>query len=510
MTDTNRVILVIRDGWGHRPETDHNAIAAAQTPVDDMLMKTYPHCYLDASGEAVGLPDGYQGNSEVGHMTIGSGRIIYQSLARIQKAIEDGSFFKKQAFLDAIENAKQNQTTLHLIGLLQAEGVHAHINHLFALLELCKQENFHDVAIHIITDGRDAPPTKSITYFTQLQEKLTELGFGQIVTISGRYYTMDRNKVWERTRLAYKCIIEGVSETGPFENPNEAIKNSHQNGVTDEFIPPQYKMGYTGINENDSIIFYNFRTDRPRQFTQAVVEKDFEGWDRKPLNVYFATMTQFYQPMNAHVAFEDLQPKHLLGEVISKHQKRQLRISETEKYAHVTFFFNGQNETPSKDEDRILIQSPKVATYDKSPDMSAPEITQRLCSEIKRGAYDFIVVNLVNGDMVGHTGNVSAIIRGIEAVDTALGDIVETGQAHGYSLLVCSDHGNAEDQTPEHKTSHTTNIVPCLLIPPQGVDPNTRELRERGSLADIAPTILDIMHIPIPNEMNKSTLIKQK
>lgn len=510
MADTNKVILIIRDGWGYRKETEHNAIAEAQTPVDDLLMKTYPHCYLEASGEAVGLPEGYQGNSEVGHMTIGSGRVIYQSLVRIKKAIEDGSFFRKEAFLGAIKNAKQNNTRLHLIGLLQAEGVHAHIEHLFALLDLCNRENFHNVAIHIITDGRDAPPTKSLDYLQKLQEKIAELGFGEIVTISGRYYAMDRNKVWKRTRQAYECIINGISETKAFDDPTTAIKNSHQNGITDEFIVPQCKNGYSGVEDKDSIIFYNFRTDRPRQFTQAVVEEKFVGWERKPLDVYFSTMTQFYQPMNAHVAFEELKPTHLLGKVMSEHKKRQLRISETEKYAHVTFFFNGQNEEPYEGEERILIQSPDVATYDRSPDMSAPAITERLSSEIKNEKYDLIIVNLVNGDMVGHTGNVPSIIRGVEAVDTALGDIVETGQEHGYTMLVCADHGNAEDQRPKHKTSHTTNIVPCLLIPPQAIDPHTIELRETGTLADLAPTILDLMDIPVPDEMGGTTLRKTK
>ncbi|MBN2111928.1 2,3-bisphosphoglycerate-independent phosphoglycerate mutase [Candidatus Woesearchaeota archaeon] len=498
-----KAILVIRDGWGYRKECKNNAICGTHTPNTDRLMKKYPHVLLDASGEAVGLPKGYQGNSEVGHMTIGSGRVIFQSLERINQSIKDSSFFKIPAFIGAVTNCKKNKTKLHLIGLLQTEGVHAHKDHLFALLDLCKKQNFKDVYVHVITDGRDAPVTESIEHVQDLKLKLNDIGFGKIATVSGRYYTMDRDKRWDRTKKAYDCIVNGESEI-EFDDSITTIKQSHSQGVTDEFIVPRKRFRYKGISRNDSVIFYNFRTDRTRQLTKAIVEKDFEGWKRKPLDVFYVAMTQYYIPMNAKVAFKDIELKNILGEAVSKAGLKQLRISETEKYAHVTFFFNGQIETPYRNEDRVLIHSPKVATYDLKPEMSVYEITERLVREIKSKKYDLIVTNLVNGDMVGHTGVISAIKKAVSAVDDCVGKITDAGLENDYELLVFADHGNAEDQTPEWRTSHTTNPVPLIVV-----SKKKYKLKKGKGLKDIAPTALGILGIKKPKEMTGESIISK-
>jgi 2,3-bisphosphoglycerate-independent phosphoglycerate mutase len=502
----SKVILVIRDGWGYRKETDQNGILNSNIPVTNKLMADYPNTLLHCSGLSVGLPKGFQGNSEVGHMTIGSGRILFQSLVKIDASIEDKSFFKNEAFIGAINNAKKNNSTLHLIGLFQVEGVHAHINHLLALLDLCKKENFTNVKIHAITDGRDAPVTDSLKHVKTVEDKLKSLGFGEIATISGRFYAMDRDKRWERTRQAYDCIVNGETKI-EFTDATSAIQKSHAEEVNDEFIVPMRKSNYSGINENDSIIFFNFRTDRTRQLTQAIVEDKFEGWERKPLNVYYAAMTQFYTPMNAKVAFKDISLDNLLGKVIADAGKKQLRISETEKYAHVTFFFNGQQEAPNVNEERILVPSPKVATYDLKPEMSVYEVSEKLVSEIKKADKDFIVTNLVNGDMVGHTGKMPAIKRAIEAVDECVGKIVEAGLANGYTILIFADHGNAEDKTAMWATSHTLNDVPFILVSNEE-KLRKAKLKSGKSLEDIAPTVLDIMGILKPKEMTGESIIQ--
>jgi 2,3-bisphosphoglycerate-independent phosphoglycerate mutase len=498
-----KVILVIRDGWGYRKEKENNAIFQVPTLNTDKLLLDYPNCLINSSGEAVGLPEGYQGNSEVGHMTIGSGRIIYPSLVRINKSIKNGDFFKIPEFLDAIENCKKNKTHLHILGFIQTEGVHSHIDHLFALLDLCKKENFSDVYIHAITDGRDSPVHESLNKMDILNKKIEELALGKIVTVSGRYY-MDRDKRWERTKQIYDCIVLG--EANEFEDPLEYIKESHSKDVSDEFIVPAKMKGYDGVKEKDSIIFFNFRTDRTRQFTQAIVEDKFEGWERKPLNVFYVAMTQFYSPMNAHVAFHDISLANLLGEVISKAGKKQLRISETEKYAHVTFFFNGQIEKAFPNEDRELIQSPKVATYDLKPEMSVYELTDKLVENINKNEYDLIVTNLVNCDMVGHTGVKDAIEKAIVSVDECVGKIVESGLFNDYVLLVFADHGNAEDQTTLWNTSHTLNPVPLILV---SNDESLKKcsLHDNCGLQDIAPTVLDLMGIEKPREMTGKSLI---
>jgi len=505
MAPKHRVILVIRDGWGYRKETKDNAIATTPTPNTDVIMKKYPNVLIKAAGQSVGLPNGYQGNSEVGHMTIGSGRIIFQSLERINKSIRDGDFFKIKEFKDAIANCKKNKSKLHIIGLLQVEGVHAHMDHLFALLDMCKKENFKDVLVHVITDGRDAPVTASIGHVKELQNKLKKLGFGKIATVSGRFYTMDRDKRWERTKQAYECIVEAKCAE-EFEDVLEQIKKCHANGKeTDEFIIPRKMKGYAGVKDKDSFIFYNFRTDRTRQLTQAMVEKKFEGWERKPLNIFYVGMTQYYMPMNGKVAFKDIELKNLLGGVIAKKGFKQLRISETEKYAHVTFFFNGQIEKPNEGEDRLLVHSPKVATYDLKPEMSAYEVADKLVEQINTKKYDFLVTNIVNGDMVGHTGIIPAIEKAVKTVDDCLGKIVDAGLKNDYTIIIFADHGNAEDQTPEFRTSHTMNQVPCIIVS-NDKELQKIKLKQGLGLCSIAPTVLKLMGIKPPKEMECKAL----
>ena len=504
MKTKNPVILIIRDGWGYSPKSAGNFIKEANTPNEDWYLKNYPHGLLEASGEAVGLEQGYQGNSEVGHLTLGAGRIIFQALAQINKAIKDKSFFKNKAFLSVIEKCKQNKTNLHLIGLLQTQGVHSHLNHLLALLELCRREKFKKVLIHVITDGRDAPTTESLKHLQALNKKIKELGFGKITTVSGRYFAMDRDNRWQRTEAAYKSIALG--EAPEFTEAMKYIKKSHQEGITDEFIKPAKLEGYNGFQKNDGLIFFNFRTDRPRQLTKAIIDKKFSGFKRAFIPVNMATMTQYYEPLPAAVAFPNISLNNLLGEVISRAGLKQLRISETEKYAHVTFFFNGQKEKSNKGEDRILINSPKVATYDLKPEMSAPEIAKKLTKEIGLKKYDFIVVNLVNGDMVGHTADKKAIIKAIEAVDKAQGEIVKAALNNNYSCLLIADHGNAEDKSAKTMTSHTTNPVPVILIS-NDKKLQAVKIKKGAGLKDVAPTILKIMNLKTPPEMTGKSFI---
>jgi len=501
-----KVILVIRDGWGHRDDPKQNAVFEVHPPNTERLLRNYPNVQIKASGEDVGLPHGYQGNSEVGHMAIGSGRILFQSLERINAAIRDRSFFAIKAFNEAIDNCIRHKSQLHLIGLLQVEGVHSHMEHLFALLHLCRERKFKDVHVHAITDGRDSPVTDSIKHLTSLRNRLDALGFGKIATVSGRYYAMDRDKRWERTKKAYDCIVSGIADD-TFEDSLAKVKECHSMDETDEFIVPRKAAWYNGIKENDSIIFFNFRTDRPRQLTRAIVEKSFEGWERKPLKVCYVGMTQYYIPMNAKVAFKDIKIKSILGEIVSRHGIKQLRISETEKYAHVTFFFNAQVEKPFKGEERILIPSPKVATYDLKPEMSVHEIAEKLVGEIGTERFGLIVTNLVNGDMVGHTGVVEAIHNAVLAVDNALGRIVEAGLKHGYTLLVFADHGNAEDQTPPWRTSHTLNPVDFIVVSGEEALKKSH-LRGGCGLRDVAPTALKLMGLPKPKEMTGESIIE--
>ena len=500
----NPVILIIRDGLGYRASKKYNIIAQANTPLDDMFMNDYPHCLLKASGEAVGLPDAYQGNSEVGHMTIGSGRIIFQSLARINKSIKDKSFFKNQAFLKIINSCKKSNKALHLVGLLQTQGVHSHIDHLFALLDLCKQQKFHNVLIHVITDGRDAPVTESLKHLKSLNKKINDIGFGQIVSVSGRYYAMDRNERYERTKLVYEALISAKGEG--FKTAVDYVKNSHKQKITDEFIKPGVLNDYQGIHDGEGLIFFNFRTDRPRQLVKALMSKKFNEFKRSNTKkIVFGAMTEYYKPFPGLIAFPEIKLNNLLGEIVSVNNLKQLRISETEKYAHVTFFFNGQKEKSLKGEDRVLIPSPMVATYDLQPEMSALKIASRVTAEIVKKKYDLIVINLVNGDMVGHTGDFKAVQKGLEAVDSAMGDIVSVGLGYGYTSLIAADHGNAEDKSPKYATSHTLNPVPCILVS-SDKKITSKKLKD-GSLQDIAPTILKIMGLKKPKDMTGKSLV---
>jgi len=498
MKTKNPVILIIRDGWGYRRAKANNLISLAETPWNDLYWNDYPHVLLAASGRAVGLPDGYQGNSEVGHMTIGSGRIIFQSLEKINQSIKKGDFFRNDAFLKTISACRKSGGNLHLIGLLQTQGVHSHIDHLFALLDICRREKFHRVYVHAITDGRDAPVKESLKHLKALERKIKTIGFGQIATVCGRYYAMDRNNRYERTEEEYNCVL---AQSGViFSNPLSYVKASHVKGETDEFIKPGRQNGYRGLQDGDGLIFFNFRTDRPRQLTRALTEPTFKEFKRERRKITFAAMTEYYRPLKGAVAFPDIEPKNLLGEAVSSFGGRQLRISETEKYAHVTFFFNGQKEKASKGEDRVLIQSPHVATYDLKPEMSVSEIADRIAAEIRKKKYDLIVTNLVNGDMVGHTADHKAIIKGVEAVDKAVGEIVSVGLGYGYTSLIFADHGNAEDKSAKYATSHTLNPVPLMIVSPDKKLEKIK-IKEDLGLQDIAPTALKIMGIKKPKEM---------
>jgi len=502
MLMTKPLVLVIRDGWGYNPRKTENAEFSASTPNTDELMRKYPNVLIGASGEYVGLPKGYEGNSEVGHGTIGSGRIMLEPLVKINKAIKSGEFFKVKAFLGAIKNCRKYNTKLHIIGLLQSEGVHSHENHLYALLDLCKKQRFRDVVIHAITDGRDSPVNNGIKHIQKLQNKIKKIGFGKIVTISGRYYTMDRDERWKRTKKAYDCIVD--AKGAEFNDVVKQIKQCYAKNETDEFIVPRKIKGYNGMQKNDSVIFFNYRTDRPRELTEAIVEKKFKGWKRKPRKVYYVAMTRFYTPMNAHVGFEELSLKNLFGKVVADNGLKQLRISETEKYAHVTFFFNGQNEKPNKNEDRILVHSPMVPTYDLKPEMSVYKITNKLLENI--GKYDFIVVNLVNGDMVGHTGVWKACLKAVETVDDCVGKIVKKVLDKDGVLFIFADHGNVEDQSKRWRTSHTLNKVPFILVS-NDERLQKAKLRKGCGLSDIAPTALKILGIKKPKEMSGKSII---
>ena len=498
-----KVIVMILDGYGYREENFLNAVNDANKPIMDHIRGHYPHTLLEASEGAVGLPDGYPGNSEVGHLTIGSGRILNQSFVRVNKAIKDGSLMKNETLISAVENCKKNGTKLHIIALLQEAGVHGHLDHVMALIDLCAQEKFHDVLIHAITDGRDAPTTYSAELLPKLEKKLAAVGFGEVVTIGGRYYAMDRDTRRERTEAAYNALMLGKSTKDPFTDALTAIKACHAAQEMDEFIVPRVKAGYKGVQPNDSIIFANFRTDRTRQLTVAITDPAFDHFKRDFIPTYFVAMTQYYAGMLAHVVFPEVIVKEVLGEVVSKAGMKQLRISETEKYPHVTFFFNGQEEAIFPGEERILIPSPKVATYDLQPEMSVAEIAEKLCAELQQEKFDLVVVNLVNADMVGHTGDIAAIVKAVEAVDSAMGRILEQAREHGYAAIIFADHGNAEDQTPEVRTSHTTALVPCILY----TEGKGIALKSGRGLQDIAPTAIDILGLKKPEVMSGESLI---
>lgn len=502
--------LIIMDGFGENSRHNGNAIYSANTPNLDKYMKECPTSIVHASGMDVGLPDGQMGNSEVGHTNIGAGRIVYQELTRITKAIEEGTFFENEALKGAVENCKKHGSALHLMGLLSPGGVHSHQNHLYGLLELAKKNGLTDVHVHGFLDGRDVPPSSAEQYIKELVAKEREIGVGDIATIMGRYYAMDRDNRWERVGKAYDAIVKG--EGAKANSAVEAIQESYNNDVTDEFVVPCVveKDGKPvgTVKENDSVIFFNFRPDRAREITRTIVDPNFDGFEREFFKTYFVTMTQYDATMpNVNVAFKPESLTNTFGEYISSKGMTQLRIAETEKYAHVTFFFNGGVEKPYEGEDRALINSPKVATYDLQPEMSAFEVTDEVVSRIRSGKYDVVILNFANCDMVGHTGVFDAAVKAVETVDTCVGKVVDALLEMGGEALITADHGNADQmidyETGEPFTAHTTNVVPLILIGRDDV-----KLKD-GRLADLAPTLLDMMCIEKPAEMTGESLLEK-
>lgn len=499
------LVLMILDGFGINAADYGNAIHAANKPNLDRYFANYPHTQLGASGLDVGLPDGQMGNSEVGHTNIGAGRIVYQELTRITKSIQDGDFFANEALLHAMENCKKNDSALHLMGLLSDGGVHSHIEHLFGLLELAKKQGLTKVYVHCFLDGRDVPPSSGKDFVAQLESKLAELGIGKIASVMGRYYAMDRDNRWERVQKAYDAMVKGE---GIFcEDAVKAVENSYAEDVTDEFVVPCVigNANEGRISANDSVVFYNFRPDRAREITRTLVDPDFTGFERERFPLCYVCMTQYDATMpNVEVAFKPQTLTNTFGEYISHKGLSQLRIAETEKYAHVTFFFNGGVETVSEGEDRALINSPKVATYDLQPEMSAYLVTDELLSRLDSEKYDVVILNFANCDMVGHTGVFDAAVKAVEAVDSCVGKVVEKVLSMDGTVLLTADHGNADKMYEDDGsafTAHTTNPVPFLVIG-QG----DCKLRE-GRLADIAPTMLKILGLPQPEEMTGESII---
>ncbi len=512
MTSGKRPLaLVILDGWGFCPGVEGNAIARADLPNYKRFLLEFPHCVLACSGEEVGLPEGQMGNSEVGHLNIGAGRVVYQELTRISRAVRDGSFFKNKALLDAVEHARGSNRSLHLMGLLSDGGVHSHIRHLLALLDLAAGQNLSRVFVHAFLDGRDVPPDNAREYFETMRQKLSELGYA-VATVMGRYYAMDRDRRWERIERAYNAMVfgEGIQAGTPLE----AVEMGYARGEKDEFIQPTVIMNSAGgpvarVEDGDAVIFFNFRPDRARQITRAFVDREFTGFSRKTgyPKVHFTCMTQYDRTIEAPVAFSAQALNNTLGEVLSRHGIAQLRLAETEKYAHVTFFFNGGVEEPNPGEERILVPSPKVATYDLQPEMSAPEVTENFLEQLALDKYGVIIMNYANPDMVGHTGDMEATVRALETVDCCLGKVVRAVLEKEGTVLITADHGNADEMLDEKGcicTSHSTNPVPFILI---RRDTSGLSLRS-GSLEDISPTILDLLNLPKPEEMTGSTLLK--
>ena len=495
--------LIIMDGFGLRHETEGNAVAAAATPRLEQFFQEFAHTELSASGLDVGLPAGQMGNSEVGHTNIGAGRVVFQDLPRISKAIDDGSFFENPAYVRAMDACREHDSSLHLMGLLSDGGVHSHLEHLFALMKLARDRGLEKVYIHAFLDGRDVSPTSGADFVARTVEKCRELGVGKIATVMGRFYAMDRDKRWDRVEAAYDAMVYGEGAAiNPV--PVAAVKNAYANGVTDEFVEPVICDPDGTISDHDSVIFFNFRPDRAREITRAFVDPDFNGFTRQYFPVTFVCTTEYDATMpNVEVAYPRLSVRNGLGEYLSSMGLTQLRIAETEKYAHVTFFFNGGVETQFPGEDRVLVPSPKVATYDLQPEMSADEVADKCVERIESGAYDVIILNFANCDMVGHTGVFDAAVRAVETVDTCVGRVVDATMKMGGIAMITADHGNAEVMTqPDGSpmTAHTTNPVPFILC---GAG---TELR-KGRLADIAPTILDVMGLAVPEEMDGQTLI---
>ena len=507
------VVLMILDGYGLNDNCEANAVCEGKTPIMDQLMSQCPFVKGQASGMAVGLPDGQMGNSEVGHLNMGAGRIVYQELTRITKAIQDGDFFEVPAFLEAVENCRKNGSALHLFGLVSDGGVHSHNTHIYGLLELAKRHGLKDVYVHCFLDGRDTPPASGKGFVEALEAKMKEIGVGKVASVMGRYYAMDRDNRWDRVELAYKALTKGEGETavsGP-----AGIQASYDAEKYDEFVMPtvvtEDGKAIGTIKDHDSVIFFNFRPDRAREITRAFCDDAFQGFEReKRLDLTFVCFTEYDETIeNKLVAFHKQSITNTFGEFLAAHGKTQARIAETEKYAHVTFFFNGGVEEPNEGEDRILVKSPKVATYDLQPEMSAPEVCDKLVEAIKSDKYDVIIINFANPDMVGHTGIEDAAIKAIEAVDACVGRTVDAIKEVDGILFICADHGNAEQlvdyETGAPFTAHTTNPVPFILV---NADP-AYKLREGGCLADIAPTLIELMGMEQPAEMTgKSLLVK--
>ena len=508
--------LIILDGFGAREEAEGNAIKISGTPNILKLAEAYPHTTIGASGMSVGLPPGQMGNSEVGHLNIGAGRIVYQELTRITKSIADGDFFTNEEFLGAIENAKKHNSSLHLYGLISDGGVHSHQEHLYALLLLAKAKGLNKVYIHCFMDGRDVPPSSGKDFIIQLEDEIKKTGVGQIATVMGRYYAMDRDNRWERVEKAYNAMA--LSQGVTANSAEEAMQQSYDAGDTDEFVKPTVilKDGkpVAAIGENDSVIFFNFRPDRAREITRCFIQKDFAGFERQKgyFHVYYVCFTQYDKTFeNVQVAFKPTALTNTFGEYISRAGLTQLRIAETEKYAHVTFFFNGGVEKPNENEDRVLIPSPKVATYDLKPEMSACEVATEAAARIRSGKYDVMILNFANPDMVGHTGILDAAVKAIDTVDNCVGGVIKAIQETGGEAIITADHGNAEmmidPHTGEPFTAHSTDKVPFILVSERYKD---SALKKDGILADIAPTLLELLGLDKPKEMTGTSMIIEK
>ncbi|MBF2005850.1 MAG: 2,3-bisphosphoglycerate-independent phosphoglycerate mutase [Chlorogloeopsis fritschii C42_A2020_084] len=506
------VVLVILDGWGYCEEIKGNAIAAAKTPVMSSLWAAYPHTLIRTSGKAVGLPEGQMGNSEVGHLNIGAGRVVPQELVRISDAVEDGSILQNPALVNICQQVKSRNSKLHIVGLCSEGGVHSHVSHLFGLLDLAKAQGISEICIHAITDGRDTAPTEGVNAIALIQNYIERIGVGRIVTLSGRYYAMDRDRRWDRVKRAYDVMTQDSPGSG--RSALEILQASYAEGVTDEFVAP-IRIAPGAVEAGDGVIFFNFRPDRARQLTQAFVSPEFNGFERQQITpLEFATFTQYDPDLPVAVAFEPQNLSNILGEVISQHGLKQFRTAETEKYAHVTYFFNGGLEEPFLGEDRELVNSPMVATYDKAPTMSAEAVTKVAVAAIEKEIYSLVVINYANPDMVGHTGQIEATIKAIETVDRCLGRLLASVSKVGGTAIITADHGNAEymiDEKGNPWTAHTTNPVPLIVvegekakIPGHG---GNVALRNDGKLADIAPTILEILQIPQPPEMTGRSLV---
>ncbi|TZF83290.1 2,3-bisphosphoglycerate-independent phosphoglycerate mutase [Pedobacter sp. BS3] len=500
-------MLMILDGWGYGKNDNSNAIQKANTPFFEHLLKTYPNSKLEASGEAVGLPAGQMGNSEVGHMNLGAGRVVYQELGRIHKAVDDGELVANKTLNDAFDYAKANNKQVHLIGLVSDGGVHSHIKHIFGLCDAAKAKGVDKLFIHAFLDGRDTDPNSGLGYINSLEEHLQH-ATGTLASAIGRYYAMDRDNRWERVKQAYDLLVHGTGK--PTQNIALAIQQSYEEGVTDEFVKPIVKTGTDGkpvavIQPGDVVICFNFRTDRGREITIALTQKAFPEYQMEPLDLHYITMTTYDETFkNVQVVFTKDDLTETLGEVLEKNNKTQVRIAETEKYPHVTFFFSGGREKEFNGEKRILIPSPKVATYDLQPEMSAQGIADAICEELKTGKPDFVCLNFANPDMVGHTGVFDAVVKAVEKVDRCAQQVVECGIEQGYSFIILADHGNADymindDGSPN--TAHTTNLVPCILI-----DSEYHAIKD-GKLGDIAPTVLKLLHVPVPEKMSGNVLV---